>query len=192
MDDQGVFRTFPLHLPNGLDVRQGFDVTHRASNLSDDEIVVVFGSQNLNAALDLVGDVGNDLDGFAQVLSTTLLVNDALVNAARGDVVGLRGFHIQEPLVVAQIKVSLRPIHRDVTFSVLVRIQRARIHVDVGVQLLDGHFVPSCLQQFRQRSTDNALAKAAAHTSRHKNVAAVAPTCEGVVGGRKRWQRHVP
>ena len=192
MDDQGVFRTFPLHLPNGFDVRQGLDVTHRASNLSDDEIVVVFGSQNLDAALDLVGDVGNDLDGFAQVLPPTLFVNDALVNAACGDVVGLGCFHIQEPLIVAQIKVGFRPIHRDVTFSVLVWIQRARIHVDVGIQLLDGHFVPSRLQQFRQRSTDNALAEAAAHTSRHKNVAAVAPTCEGVVGGRKRWQRHVP
>jgi len=39
------------------------------------------------ARLDLVGDVGNDLDGAAEVVAPALLLDHRAVDLARGDVV---------------------------------------------------------------------------------------------------------
>ena len=188
---QGVLGAFPLHLTHSLDVGQGFNVPHGSADFCDHEVVVLLGAQDLDTTLDLVGDVRDDLNGLAQVFPTTLFVDDALVDASSGDVVGLGGLNVEETLVVAQIQICLRTVNRHVAFPVLVRVQRARVHIDVRVQLLDGHGVPARLEQLGQGGTDNALAQAAAHTASDKNVPAVPAAGQGV-GGRRSWSRHVP
>jgi len=99
--------------------------------------------------LDLVGDVGDHLHGLAQVFAPAFFADDVLVDPSSSDVVRLAGGHVQEPLVVAQIQVGLRTIFRYETLPMLIRIQRARIHIDVGVQFLDGDREPTRLQQLR-------------------------------------------
>ena len=174
MHHQGGFRAFPLHLTDRLDVRKGFNVTHGAANLRDHKIVIRLGAQDLNAPLDFVGDVRNDLHGLPEVFPTTFFVDHTLVNATRCDVVGLGCLDIQKTLVMPEVQIGFRPIHRDVAFTMLIGVERARIHIDVGIEFLDGHAIASSLQEFGKRSTYNALAQAAAHTSRDKNVPAVA------------------
>ena len=142
---QGVLRAFPFHLTHGFDVGQRFDVPHGATDLRDHEVVVLLGAQDLNTPLDLVGDVRDDLDGLAQVLPATLLVNDTLVDASGGDVVRLGRLNVEEALVVTQVQIGLCAVHSHVALSMLIRVQRAWIHIDVRVQLLDGHGVPAGL-----------------------------------------------
>ena len=60
---------------------------------------------------------------------------------ASRDVVGLRRLDVQEALVVPQVQIGLRTVHRHVTFPVLVGVERAGIDVDVRVELLDGDLV---------------------------------------------------
>jgi hypothetical protein len=43
--------------------------------------------------------------------------------------------HAHEALVVAQVEVGLGPVVGDVDLAVLERAHRARIHVDVGIEL---------------------------------------------------------
>ena len=89
VDEDGVLAPFVLaELPDGLQERQALDVADRAADLRDDHVVVV--GEEPQTALDLIGDMRDDLNGGAQVLALALLGDDVLVYAARGDVVGLR------------------------------------------------------------------------------------------------------
>ena len=73
-----------------------------------------------------------------------------LVNASGGNVVCLRGRSVQKALVVAQVKVGLGTVLGDVALSVLIGIQRTRINIEVGVKLLNGHRITTCLQELGQ------------------------------------------
>ena len=85
-----------------------------------------------------------------QKLAPSLLVDYALIDAARGHVVGLRGRNVRKPLVMSQIEVGLGAVLGYVAFAVLVRIQRAGIDIDVRVEFLDRYPVSARLQQARQ------------------------------------------
>jgi hypothetical protein len=105
------------HLPDGLEEGQRFDVADGAADL-DHAHVGVAGAQ-LDAALDLVGDVRDDLHGGAEVVATPLTRDDALVDAPGGEVaVAARG-GAHEALVVAQVQVRLRAIGGDEHLAVL-------------------------------------------------------------------------
>jgi hypothetical protein len=90
---------------------------------------------------------GDHLYGLAQVFPLPLLIDHVLVDPAGGDVVGLARGHIQEALVVPQVQVGLGPILGHEALAVLVRVERAGVHVDVRVQLLDGDGEAPRLQQ---------------------------------------------
>ena len=127
----------PLQLPHGLDERQGLDVSDGTAYLGDDHVVLSALAQQQHAALDLVGDVGDDLDGLAQVRSLTLLVDDCAVDLTGGDVVRAGCVDIEKSLIMTQVQVGLGPVLGDKALSVLVGIQRAGVHVEIGVELLD-------------------------------------------------------
>ncbi len=77
-------------LADGFEERQALDVPHRAANLDEHE-VDPFAGIGQDEAFDLVGDVGDHLDGGAQIIAAALLLDDGFVDLARGDVVGLGG-----------------------------------------------------------------------------------------------------
>ena len=90
------------HLTDGLQEGLGLDVAHCAADLHDGR-VGVGGVQCVDAALDLVGDVGDYLDGAPQVIPPPLSVQDVPIHLPRRD----RGVYgkilVNEPLVVAQV-----------------------------------------------------------------------------------------
>ena len=61
-------------LPDRLEEGQRLDVADRAADLDDDDVDVLGALED--AGLDLVGDVGNDLHGAAQVFTAPLLLDD--------------------------------------------------------------------------------------------------------------------
>src|SRR5918993_3209591 len=71
---------------------------------------------------------------------------------------------------MAEIKIRLGAIFRYKTLTVLVWIKGARIHVDVGIKLLNGYFQTPRLQQFCKRSGNYAFAKRGSNTAGYKNV----------------------
>ena len=78
-------------LTHRFDEGQRLDVAHRSADLGDNHIVLLALRQQLNAALDFVRDMRNDLHGLAQVLALALLVDHALINLTSGHVVGMAG-----------------------------------------------------------------------------------------------------
>ena len=156
-------------LADRLDIRQGLDVADRAADFRNDDVVDFLRAEQLDAALDFIRNVRNDLHGLAQKLAPSLLVDYALIDAARGHVVGLRSRNVRKPLVMSQIEVGLGAVLGYVAFAVLVRIQRAGIDVDIRIEFLDGHLIAASLQQLGQRGGDDALAQRGSHASGYKN-----------------------
>ena len=142
-------------LPDGLQEGQALDVADGPSDLGDDDVVL--GRQAADGVLDLVGDMRDDLHGRAQVVAPALLVDHGLVDAARGDVVGLRQRLVDEALVVAQVQVGFGAVVGHEHLPVLEGGQGARIDVDVGVEFLDGHPEPAGLQDVSEGRRGDAL-----------------------------------
>ena len=97
--------------------------------------------------LDLVGDVRNDLNGLAEELPFALLFDDVQIDFARSGVVVARQADVREALVVPEVEIGLGAVVGHVDFSVLERAHRARIHVDVRIELeevdLDARELPA-------------------------------------------------
>ena len=117
------------------------------ANIGDHEVVVILLAEQLHVALDLVGDVRHHLDGLAQIVAATFLVDDRLVDATGSEGVGLCCLNTCESLVVTEVEVCFHTIHRDVALTVLVRVQGTRIDVDVWVKLLNCNVVAPGLQK---------------------------------------------
>ena len=146
-----VVGEFPAHLAHGLEEGQTLDVADDTADFGDDEVEVARDAELFHAVLDFVGDVGNDLYGLTQVDALALLLDDSLVDAARGDIAGAGGLDVGEALVVAQVEVRLVAVHRHIALAVLVRVKRTRVDIDVRVELLDCHAITAGLEQIGQR-----------------------------------------
>ena len=66
---------------------------------------------------------------------------------------------VGEALVVAEIEVGLAAVVGDVDLAVLIRAHRARIDVDVGVELLQRDLVAVAFEQGADRRGGEALAE---------------------------------
>ena len=110
-----------------------------------------------DAVLDLVGDVRDHLDGAAEVVAAALAPDHRVVDRPRRGVGGAARVHVGEALVVTQVEVGLRAVLGHEHLAVLERAHRARVDVDVGVELLDRHREPAGDQQLAQRGGRDAL-----------------------------------
>ena len=134
--DAIVAAELDAELADGLEERQRLDVADRAADL-DHADVGIAGAQ-LDAALDLVGDVRDHLHRGAEVVAAPLFRDHALVDAPGREVAVAAGGRAHEALVVAEVEVGLGAVLGDEDLAVLERAHRARVHVDVGVELDHG------------------------------------------------------
>ena len=136
----------PTQLADGFHKGGTLDISDSATHLRDDEVefltLLVLAE---HTPLDLVGDMGHDLYRLTEVVAMPLAVDDGLIDAPRGDTVVTGGMNTCKPFVVTQVQVGLETVIRHVALTMLVGVQRPWVDVDVGVELLDGHLVTTCL-----------------------------------------------
>ena len=153
-------------LANGFQERQRFDVTDRTTDLDHADVRIA--RAHPDAMLDLVGDVRDDLHRGAEIVAASFLRDDALVNAPSREIAVPRRRRAHEALVVAEVEVGFGAIVRDEHLAVLERAHRARIHVDVRIELDHADLEPASLKDGPKRSRSDALAErgndAAGHT----------------------------
>src|SRR5436190_1410369 len=87
---------------SGSAERQRLDVADGAAHLGDDEFDVLRVRHQLDAALDLVGDVRDHLDGVAKVVAAALATDDRVVDRPGGHVRAARSVDVGEALVMAE------------------------------------------------------------------------------------------
>ena len=171
MDEQAVLLThLQGNLPDSLQKGLGFNVANGAADLRDDHVRIGLLAYPVDEVFDLVGHMGDDLHRGAKIFAPALFIQHVPVDLTGGQVGVFVQILVNEPLVVAQVQVCFRTVLGDVDLAVLVGTHGARVHVDIGVQLLCGHFQATGLQQTAQRSGRNALAKTGDHAAGHKNI----------------------
>ena len=170
MDEAAVLLALlEAHLTDGLEEGLALDVAGGAADLGNDHIGLGGRGQIVDIALDLVGDVGDDLDGLAEVSALTLLVQHVPVDLAGGEVRILVQVLVDEALVMAEIQVGLGAVVGDEDLAVLQGAHGTRVHVHVGVQLLAGHLEAAALQQSAQRGGGDAFAQTGDDAAGHEN-----------------------
>ena len=145
-------------LPDGLEEREDLDVADGAADLGDDHVDGV-GGQALDAVLDLVGDVRDDLHGLAEEVAPALLGDHALVDRPGGGVGLAVQVLVDEALVVAEVEVGLAAVVGDEHLAVLERVHGPGVDVDVRVELLHGDPQAPALEQPAERRGGQALAE---------------------------------
>ena len=123
-------------MAHGFQEWQRFDVAHRATDFNDCNVNRICFTKTRTAFdefLNFVGDMRNNLHRFAQIVATAFFVQHALVNLARGEIVGLAHARFDETLIVTQVQVGFRAIIRYKHFAMLQRRHGARVDVEVRV-----------------------------------------------------------
>ena len=117
-----------------------------------------------------VGYVGYYLNGLSQIVSAPLLIYDVLVYAPGGNVVRARSADVRETLVMPEVEVRLFPVYRYIALPVLIRIERSRIDVDIGVELLYRNLESPRLEQLCQRCRNYPFTQRRYYSARNKYI----------------------
>ena len=156
-------------LANRFEKWQTFNVADRAADFGDDHVHII-GGELADGRLDLVGDVWNHLDGATQIVAVAFLLNDGQVNLARGEIAVAGQRRVGEAFVVAEVEVGFGAVVEDVDFAVLIRTHRARIDVDVRIELLQAHAQTAMFEQHADRGAGETFAQRTNHAAGNENM----------------------
>ena len=169
VDEERVFAAVLLaHLADGFEEGKRLDVADGAADFADDDIDIV--GDLFHGGLDLVGDVGNDLDGFAEIVAAALLGDDLLVDAAGGEVVVAGEAGVGEALVVAEVEIGLGAVVGDEDFAMLEGRHGSGIDVEIGIELLQVDPQAAALQQAADAGSGQSLAERRHDAAGYKDV----------------------
>ena len=177
-DDGILLADLILELADGLQEGLALHVADRAADLDDGDLVLAA----VEAALDLVGDVRDDLHRAPAEVAAALALEHRAVHAAGRHVRNARQALVDEALIVAEIQVGLRAVVRDEHLAVLDRVHRAGVDVDIGVELLHRHGITARLEQPAERGGRDPLAEAGDNAAENKYIFyrhAKFPLCSG-------------
>ena len=149
---------FEDELPDRLEERQPFDVTGRAADFCNDDVGFAFIRNFPDAVFDFVGDMRNDLDGFAEVIAAPFLEDDVFVDLTAGEIVVARQNAIREALVMAKVEIGFGAVIENVNFAVLKRVHRPGIDVQIRIELLEHDAQPAQLEKRAEGSRRQAFA----------------------------------
>lgn len=171
VDEENVIETdFEGKLADGFDEGETFDVPSGASDFGDDDVAILVLADFFDAGFDFVGDVRDNLNGLAEVIATALFAEDFFVDLTGGEVVASPEFGIGEPFVVTKVKVGFGTIFKDINFAVLIGAHRARIDVEVGVELLQDHPQAAVFEEGAECGSGQTFPKRAHNAASNKNI----------------------
>ena len=131
-----LFSEVELELTYGLEKGKALYVTHCAADLHYRHVHAIGKDEYLG--LYLVRDVGDDLDGLAEIIAAALLGYYGVVYLACGEVVLPREPRVGETLVMTEVEVCLGPVVRYEDLAMLKGAHCAWVYVYVRVELLEG------------------------------------------------------
>ena len=157
-------------LPDRLEERQRLDVADGAADLGDHDVRGRDLLRAPDAHLDLVRDVRDHLHGRAEELALALLAQDGVPDRAGSVARVAREVLVDEALVVADVEVGLGPVLGHEHLAVLERAHRARVDVQVRVELLRRDGKAARFEESPERCGDDPLAQRGNDSTRDEHV----------------------
>ena len=172
MDEEDVLAAeLMANLSRCLNKRLALDVADRSTDLGDDDVGCgIEFSLKSHSTLDFVRDVRNDLNGVTEILSVPFTLDHAGVNLTRCDVSRPVQVDVEKTLVVPDVEVGLGSVVRYENLTVLERVHRAGVDVEVGVEFLHHHSQATTRQKVTERGSSEAFAEGGNNASGHENV----------------------
>jgi len=141
MDVKGVIAAdLVAQLANGFEIGLALDIADRSSHFEHDEICPRGLCHLHDAAFDLIGDVWNDLNGAAQIISLTLFADHFGVYLTGGDIAIFVQVNIDETFIMTQVQIGFCTVIQHKHLAVLVRAHGSRVYIKVGIQFLNADF----------------------------------------------------
>ena len=122
-------------LADRLEIGERLDVAHGAADLDDHDLGLLLASDAVNPLLDFVRHVWDHLHGRAEVIATTLLRDDRVIDLPGRQIRGPRDVPVDEALVVPEVEIGLGTVLGDEHLAVLIGRHRAGVDVEVGIHL---------------------------------------------------------
>lgn len=171
--ERAVFSAYvEAELAQGFEVGLAFDVAHRSAYLGDEYVCARFVCGVENVLFYLVGDVRNDLHGFAAVLAVSFLVENVLVHFAAREGGTLCEVLVYKSFVVSEVEVGFRAVAGYEHLAVLGRVKRTGVDVHIGIEFFDIYAVSRRLQKSAERRCDDSFAESRNDSARYENVLA--------------------
>ena len=121
-------------------------------------------------ALDLVGDMWNDLDGVTEILAAALFGDHRRIDLSRRDIRPAGQVAIEESLVVPDVEIGLGAVLGHEHLAVLERVHGPRVDVEVGVELLHRHLKAARRQQLTEAGCGETLPEGGNDAARYEEV----------------------
>src|SRR5690349_16080580 len=128
----------PTELADRLKKRKAFYVTDRAANFTNSDIKPSRSSED--ALFDFIGDMRNNLDRPAQVIAFAFTRDYRVIHLAGSESILATHVGRDVPLIMPKVEVGFSAVVGDVDLTVLKRIHRARIDIDVRVHFQQRDF----------------------------------------------------
>jgi hypothetical protein len=177
--EHGIAAVVHAELADRFEERQRLDITHRAADFDHGHIEALRGPHD--PVLDLVGHVRDHLDGSAEIVAAPLLGDHVAVDAAGGAVVDLAHSGTDEAFVMAEVQVGLGAVFGHEDLAVLEGAHRARVDIDIGVQLEQRNLQPARFQDGRQGGRRETLAEGRYNATGNENERCHARTLSEVM-----------
>src|SRR5574344_297132 len=143
----GILAKFPFQLSYTFKIWKRFYVADSSAYFSNDEIIMIFLSEQFYVAFYFVCDMRNYLYRLTQIVASAFLVYYSFVNTACSQIVRLSSLNAGKALVMTEVEVGFMTVNRYITLSVFVRIEGSRVNIDVWVELLNCDVISSRLEE---------------------------------------------
>src|SRR5215813_12095945 len=112
----------------------------------------------MDAILDLISNMGNDLNSATQIFSPAFFSNYRSIDLTSCHIISLMSRLIGKALIMSQIEIGLGTIISDKDLAMLIGGHCTRININVGIELHERDGNPTVFEETSQRGNANTFA----------------------------------
>ena len=131
-------------LANSLKKWLTFDIPNRSSNLNNGNLFLVFVFCLIKAFFNGIGNMGNHLYCSSTKFSFSLFLQDRPIDLSSCHIGIFIKTLINKSFIMSKIQIRFCSIVRYIDFPMLNWIHGSWINVNIRVEFLHCHFIPSC------------------------------------------------
>ena len=143
---------FMLELTDRFQKWLTFDISDSTANFNDSDFGFTGSRVPIKTALNGIGDMRNNLNSTAAVITTSFAGKDIPINLAACYVGAAVEGTVDKTFIMSEIQVCFGTIISDENFSVLIWIHCTRVNIQVWIEFLHGDKVTAGFQKSSERS----------------------------------------
>ena len=159
-----------LELTDGFQERLTFDIADRTADFDDRNAGFVRCEITVETALDLIGDMWDNLYRSSAEISAAFFLQNGPVNLTGCDIGIFRQTLIDKTLIMSKVQVCLGTVVGYEYLTMLDRIHRSRVDIDIRIEFLHRYFVATRFQKSSEGCGCDTFSQSGNNTSCYKYI----------------------